>query len=189
MLRRVLTEHRRFLILLAVVLVVNVGLYALVVYPLGARVADADQRAAAAERARQGAQREFAAAEAVATGKIRAETELKSFYNEVLPANVSAANRATYLSLYQMARKTNLRITRREAAVEHPRDSTLDSLRISLALEGRYEDIRRFIYELETTPTFLVIDDLEIDSGRQAGKPLVLSLSLSTYFRPADHAS
>jgi Tfp pilus assembly protein PilO len=188
-LRRVLTEHRRYLVPLAVVLAINVGVYAFVVYPLAARVADASNRAAAARSALQTARREFAAAQAVATGKERAEAELKTFYQQVLPAGVSAANRATYLPLNQLARKNNLQVTRLQTRQNKIRDSVLGQLEISLALEGSYEDIRRFIYDVETSPAFVVIDSLEIDQGREAGRPLVLQLGLSTYFRAADHAS
>lgn len=190
MLRRVLIEQRRFLLPLAVLLAVNVIVYAAVVYPLDTRVADASRRSAEAQSALRSAQREFAAAQAVATGKERAESELKTFYQKVLPADVSAASRSTYLTLAQLARKTNLRITRRQAAPEALRESALDQLKIGITLEGTYEDIRRFIYELESTPAFVVIDQLAIAQGRDEGRPLVLSLGLSTYFyRAADDAS
>lgn len=189
MLRRVLTEQRRFLLLLAIVLAANLVVYAALVYPLGARVADASRRSAAAEAAQRTAQRELAAAEAVAAGQKQAESELKTFYQDVLPADTGAASRATYLTVAQLARKCNLEVTRHQAAPEHLRQSALDHLKIDVTLQGTYEDIRRFVYELETTPAFVVIDDVAIAQGRDQARPLVLSLGLSTYYRSADHAS
>jgi Tfp pilus assembly protein PilO len=188
-LRRVLREQRRFLVLLGAVLAVNVGVYAIVVYPLAGRVADASSRADAAAASRRAAAREFAAARSVATGKERAEAELKTFYEQVLPANVSAARRATYLPLAQLARKDNLRITRMQAKPNRIHDSALDQYGIELSLQGNYEDIRRFIYDVETSTSFVVIHSLEIDQGRETGKPIELRLALSTYMRAADHAS
>ena len=189
MLRRVLKEQRRYLVPLAVVLAVNIGVLAAVVYPLDARVADASSRAAAAETARRRAQQEFAAAQAVATGKVRAESELKTFYGQVLPVSLSAANRATYLPIAQSVRKNNLRMARWASQPATIRESDLEKLEITFTVEGGYEDIRRFIYDVETAPAFVVIDSLEIEQGRDAGKPVVLQLGLSTYFRVGDHAS
>jgi hypothetical protein len=189
-LRRVLREQRRILVPLAAVLAINIGVYAAVVYPLGIRVADASSRAATAEAARRNAQREFDAAQGVATGKSRAEAELRAFYSEVLPASVSAADRATYLPIAQAARKDNLQVSQwRSHRAESHQDTTLERLEITLAVEGTYEDIRRFIYDLEMAPAFVVIDSLAIEQGREAGRPLVLRLGLSTYFRTSDHAS
>lgn len=189
MLRRVLFEQRRFLTLLAIALAANVVVYAALVYPLANRVADASERSAAAESERRSATRELAAARAVATGKDRAEAELETFYEQVLPADASSANRSTYLTLAQLARKTNLRITRRQAAPHERRDSRLEQLAIQLSLEGSYEDIRRFIYELESAPAFVVIDEMAIARAAAEGEGLVLSLSLSTYYRASDDAS
>lgn len=188
--RRVITEHRRYLVPIALVLLANLVVYAGVVYPLAGRVADASRRAAAADAARRVAQRELQAAQAVVTGKDRAQAELKTFYQQVLPANLGAASGTTYLSLAQLARKTNLRILRRVGSEENNRrDSSLGQWKIDMTLEGSYEDIRRFIYELETAPTFVVIDQMGISHGRDENRPLVLSLSLSTYYRALDNAS
>ncbi len=189
MLRRVLNEQRKFVVLLAVALVINVGVYAAFVYPLAARVADADNRAARADRSLKEAVREFEAAKGVATSKERAEAELETFYSEVLPANISTARRLTYLGLAQMARQSNLRIVRRTAGEGRERDSALDHLRIALVLEGQYEAIRDFVYRLETAPEFVIIDDVTIDQTRDAANNLVLTLQLSTYYQASGNAS
>jgi hypothetical protein len=188
-LRRVLREQRRYLVPLAIVFVVNIGVLAAVVYPLDARVSAASSRAAAADQARRRAQQDLNAAQAVATGKSRAEAELKTFYADVLPVSVSAANRATYLPIAQLLRKNNLQRTRTQSRVASIRQSALEKLEIQLTVEGNYESLRRFIYDLETAPFFVVIDALEIEQGREAGKPVVLQLGLSTYYRAANHGS
>ena len=148
-------------------------------------------RHARQRRTRQsaGAQQDLNAAQAVATGKSRAESELKSFYGEVLPASVSAANRATYLPIAQLIRKNNLQRTRAQSHVVSIRESTLEKLEIQLTIEGSYEDLRRFIYDLETAPFFVVIDSMEIEQGRETGKPVILQLGLATYYRAASHGS
>jgi nitrate reductase assembly molybdenum cofactor insertion protein NarJ len=186
--RRVLDEHRRFVLGLAAALAANVAVYAGLVYPLSARVADADTHASRASRALGEAQREFEAAKGVAASKDRAEAELRSFYGEVLPPNLSAARRATYLNLAQLARQTNLRVVRFAADEGRERGSTLDRLLITLVLEGQYEDARAFVHQLETAPEFVVIDHVAIDQARDGGANLMLRLQLSTYYRAADNA-
>ena len=51
-----------------------------------------------------------------------------------------------------------------------------------MVLQGDYESVRRFVYALETAPQFVIIDDMTLVQG-EAGKPLTLTLALSTYFR------
>ncbi|HSK09698.1 MAG TPA: GspMb/PilO family protein [Vicinamibacterales bacterium] len=189
MLQRALREQRTVVIALALALVANLALYGLVVYPLSGRVAAADVRAAAAEQSRRAATAEFAAARAVATGKEQAEAELKTFYDEILPDSLSAAQRATYVRLAQLARDADIRMTRRLASAEAGRRGSLDRLEIAIALEGDYQDLRRFIYQLETAPSFLVIDRLALEEGAVEGDTLRLSLTVSTYYRATAHGS
>ena len=49
-------------------------------------------------------------------------------------------------------------------------------------LEGDYESLRQLLYELETTPEFLIVDDVGVTQP-EANKPLTLTLDVSTYYR------
>lgn len=188
MLRRLLSEQKKFVVVLAVALAANVGAYAGIVYPLAARVADADSRAARTNRALREAQREFEAAKGVATSKERAEAELRTFYGTVLPSDHSMARRVTYLTLAQLARDCSLRVVRRTADEGQEKGSALDRLQIGLVLEGQYNDVRAFVHRLEAAPEFVVIDDVTIDQARDGGTNLVLKLQLSTYYRATGNA-
>jgi Tfp pilus assembly protein PilO len=187
-LRRLLTEQRKFIVLLAVALAANIAVYAAFVYPLSARVADADSHAARTSRALREAQREFEAAKGVATSKERAEAELRAFYSGVLPADHGAARRMTYLNVAQLARQCNLRVVRRTGDEGQEKGSALDRLQISIVLEGQYEDVREFVHRLETAPEFVIIDDVSIDQARDGGTSLKLQLQLSTYYRATANA-
>jgi hypothetical protein len=46
--------------------------------------------------------------------------------------------------------------------------------------------VRRFIYELESAPEFVIIDGVTLAQG-DSGKPLTLSLELSTYYLLGAH--
>ena len=181
--RRILREYRLPVLVLLLAFVVNLGVYAGIVYPLASRVADADNRAARADRSLREARREFDAAKGVATSQQRAEAELKTLYGEVLPADLSAAHRLMYLNLAQLARTRNLRIVRRTGDEGHSRGSRLDYLRVALFLEGQYEDMRAFVHALETSRDFVIIDDVELDQARDGQTALMLKIELSTCYR------
>ena len=183
LLKRILIEHRSIVAPLAIALLVNVGVYALVVYPLGVKSAGAADRAIAAANSRKAAERDQAAAGALVTGKSNAEQELSTFYDKVLPADLAAARRMTYARLPALARQANVKYAERRFEVDQaPKTARLGHLRIRMVLQGEYEGLRQFIYELETTPEFIIIDDVTL-SQDEANRPLTLLLELSTYYR------
>ena len=180
--RRVLAEHRRVVIPLSVALVVNVLAYILIVYPLSQRVANVTQRNLAAEQALAQAKADYGQASGTLTGKARAATALTTFYNDVLPRDLSGARRLTYLRLAQLARESNLKFESGSYTPKDERGSTLTRLEIELVLAGSYADIRTFIHALESSPEFVVIDNVELSEGAEGGN-LAVTLQLSTYYR------
>jgi Tfp pilus assembly protein PilO len=181
--RRAVAEHRRLVVGLGIALAVNVLVYALVVYPLSDRVANVAQREQAAEQALAAARAEHAGASGTLTGQSLASAELATFYSDVLPQNLSGARRLTYLRLAQLARESNLSYERATYAPVVETDSTLTRLQIQLVLAGTYANMRDFIYQLETAPEFVVIDNVQLAEGSDGGGSLVVTLDLSTYFR------
>lgn len=183
LLKRILAEKRAILLPLALALVVNIAVYALVVRPLEQKSLGAADRAVAAAAAVQSAERDYAAATALVNGKTVADQELSTFYDKVVPADLPAARRMTYATLPALARKTNVKYEQRRTDIEPPqKNARLGHLQIRMVLQGDYESVRRFVYALETAPQFVIIDDMTLVQG-EAGKPLTLTLALSTYFR------
>ena len=90
-------------------------------------------------RARQTAEREMAAAEALVRGKATADQELATFYDKVLPSSLDDARRMTYARLPALARKANMRLVSRQAGAdaETERAAHLGRLRTQMVLEGR----------------------------------------------------
>lgn len=184
-LTRVLVEHRRWLWPLGVLLAANLALLVLVVAPLTRGVAASEQRATAAEARLVRAADDFRQAEATRDGKAQATTDLETFYREVLPADVASARRITHLELQQLARTHGVDFERMGASPEVVRDSSLERLKVSMALRGDYDDIRAFIYDLETAKAFVVIDNMVLAEGQDPEAPLSLTLELSTYYLAA----
>jgi hypothetical protein len=182
LLKRILLEKRSLLIPLALGVVANIAAYALVVYPLGVKSAGAVGRAAAAAQSLSAAERDVAAASALVAGKSRADEELSTFYDKVLPADLPAARRLTYAALPTLARKTNVKFLDRKTDPEPPlKNARLGLLKIVTQLQCDYESFRQFIFELESAPEFVIIDDV-ILTQTDPNKPLTLTLQLSTYY-------
>lgn len=182
-LRRIFDEKRRLVIPVLVGIALNVVLLAGVVYPLGVRVRSTEARAQAAAQQLQAAEREDADARGITQGRDRTSNELNAFYKDVLPASHAQARQATFLRLTQLAEQHNLEHGRRSTDPKQDRESSLARLQISMTLQGDYEDIRRFIYQVESGGDFIVIDSISLQQGVEAGAPLTLAMNLSTYYR------
>lgn len=182
--RRIIAEKRGLILPLTIALVVNIAVYALVVYPLGVKSASAADRAAAAAEARQSAERDMASADALVTGKAKADQELNTFYRKVLPTSLDEARRMTYARLPALAKKASMRFLdrRNELDQEVEKNSQLGRVRTQMTLEGGYDNIRQFLYELETTSEFIILDDVVLGQP-EADKPVKLTLAVSTYYR------
>ncbi len=85
---RVLVERRRVLLPLGIAALVNLGVYALVVYPLSLKVAASERRAAAARAQLAAAERDEATTRAALQRAEQADTDLQRFYRETLPSSV-----------------------------------------------------------------------------------------------------
>ena len=181
-LRRVFEEKRRLVVPVLAGLALNVVLFVAVVYPLRVRMQSTEARAQTAAQQLQAAEREDAEARGLTEGRDRTDQALKAFYKDVLPSNHAEARQATFSRLTQLAEQHNLEQSRRSTDPTQERDSTLARVQISMTLQGNYEDIRRFIYQLESGSDFIVIDSISLRQGVEAGAPLTLALALSTYY-------
>ena len=183
--RRVLHEHRRWIWPLGVLLGVNALAVVLGVLPMSRAVASAEQRAAAATADARVAASELADASAARDGRDTATRELASIRTEVLPKSVGDARRLLQLKVAQLARTHDITFARSIATPEGIRGSQLGRLQATIELVGRYRDVRQFLYELETSKDFVIIDSIVLSEGEDASSPLNLTLSLSTYFLAA----
>lgn len=180
---RVLRERRSLAGPLLLALLLNLLAYIVVVRPLEAKSSGAAERAVAATANLASAERDLAAARNLVMGKAQADRELSDFYQKVLPADLTAARRMTYASLPALARETNVRYDARTTTVDdRDKDSRLGHMEIRMLLQGDYRDIRRFLYQLETSSDFVIVDALTLSDG-QDGEPQALTINLSTYYR------
>ena len=161
---------------LAVALLANAAIFGLVVYPSSGSVARAEQQEQAALQELAAAQREFTAATSTQRDKSRAEQDLKKFYNDVLPADMAGARRATYLHLAQLARDAGLAVSAAAGGVARAQAGrpgrpapTLARFDITMVLEGDYEGVRQFLRDVEASDGFIVIDNVGARRRRRSG--------------------
>jgi hypothetical protein len=180
---RVIADHRRWVTLVGIVLVINLAVLFAVVMPMRRSAESGTSQAAASVAALNAAIADLKDAEATRDGQTQASKDLDRFYGEVLPQNFAAARRMTQLKLAQMARSQDVRMQSGTTTAEELRNSPLERLSVNFSLEGDWEDIRQLIYQIETGPDFIVIDNVALAEGQSANAPLSLSLEISTYYR------
>ena len=180
---RILSDHRRWVALVGIVLAINLGVLFAVVMPMRRSAESGTSQAEQSVAALNAAIADLKDAEATRDGQAQASTDLDRFYGEVLPQDFAAARRITQLRLAQMARANNVAFQRGASMPELLRKSPLERLRVTCALEGDWDDIRQLIYEIETGPDFIVIDNVALAEGEDSAAPLALQLDVSTYYR------
>ena len=185
LLKRIAVEKRVYAVPLLVALLINVLVYLIVVAPLAVKSSTAAERAQAAAAVLAAAERDRAAARDLVVGKARAEEELTTFYGKMLPSDFVAARRMTYARLPALARQSNVRADAFTFDLDQDvKSARLGRLHIRMFLQGEYEDFRRFIYVLETSSDFVIIDDVTLAQD-DVSKPLKLTLELSSYYTKA----
>jgi type IV pilus assembly protein PilO len=185
--RRVMAERRSIIVPLALIALVNVGLYVLLVYPLTLKVRASERRVVAARAQVAGAEKDDRDVRSTLALTQQADRDLDRFYRDVLPADLTAARHQTYEHLAALAHEHNLIMERRSYDVDSNYKGRLERLDIGMVLTGDYGDVRDFIYALESSPEFVTIEDIALASGAQQDTGLTLNIRLSTYYRGPNH--
>ena len=182
LLTRILREKRTLITTVAMILAIDVLLYVFAVYPWSNKVSQAETRAAQAEAQLDQARANHARVSQTSGNKVNADSQLQRFYSDVLPVDLAGARSISSPFLVMLAEDTNLVLERQTSLPEKERGSVLARLRTTMVLAGEYEDIRQFIYELETAPEFILIEEVILSQGDESEEELVLTLGVSTYY-------
>jgi Tfp pilus assembly protein PilO len=184
--RRIYEERKRLVLPLLVVLVLNAAVFVVVVLPLSRSAALAETSRSEARLALATAQRQHREVKEALAGRERADQDLRRFYLEVLPRDQAIATRATNVWLQQAARADGLEFASSQASQAPVRESRLSRAQTTVALLGRYPNIRQFLHAVETAEEFIIIDRVELSESEQnqpgAGTPLNVQLLVSSYY-------
>ena len=181
LLNRILHEKRTLVTIVATILVLDLLSYGLAV-SWSNRVSQAETRAAQAAAQLVEARANHAAVSETNANRANADEQLQRFYTDVLPVDLADARSISSPFLVKLAEDTNLVLERRTSVPEKERESLLARLRTTMVLAGAYEDIRQFIYEIETAPEFILIEEVVLSQGDESDEELVLTLGVSTYY-------
>jgi Tfp pilus assembly protein PilO len=183
--RRVYDDRRSVALPLLVALLINAGVWLLGVLPLQTRLsaAEADSREAAVELVN--ARRIGEQASEASASRGQADTQLKAFYDTILPGDFATAVKTTNIWLQQAARDVGLTFRQSQFDREPVDDSRLTRAYSTVSLTGGYADLRRFLHALETAEEFIVLERVELieaDSNQEGGGPISIDIVVSTYF-------
>ena len=182
LLNRILAEKRTFVTVVGAILVVDIALYALAIYPWLTKVSQSESRTSTAESQIEQVRTAFSAATTVSDNTLLADNELERFYREILPRDLAGARLILSPFLDRLAEESDLVLERSSSVPEKESERLLARLRTTMMLAGEYEDIRRFIYAVETAPEFILIEEVILSKGDEAEEALILTLGLSTYY-------
>ena len=182
LLKRILREKRTLITTVAMILAVDGLLYVFAVYPWSTKVSRAETRGAQAAAQLERAMVDHATVSQEIESKVNADSQLQRFYADVLPVDLANARSISSPFLVRLAHDTNLVLERQTSLPEKETRSLLARLRTTMVLAGAYEDIRQFIYELETAPEFILIEEVILSQGDESKEGLVLTLGVSTYY-------
>lgn len=64
-----------------------------------------------------------------------------------------------------------------------PKEGRASRYVFTLPVEGRYADLKRFLYELESSPRPLVVEEVTLSSSRAGESRIGLGIKISVYYR------
>lgn len=192
--RRIYQERRRVMLPLTALIVANLAVLALAVFPLSQHVAGLEIEAENATTNLLKARLLEKQARDASASKQLADTELKKFYIDILPANARAAQRViTFLE--RTAGESGLVFEHIQLEESEVKDSQLLRMSGKVTLSGEYQNIRKFLYTVETAEEFIVIERVGLTQAADlrtanTGR-LQVALDVATYYlaAPATAAS
>lgn len=84
--------------------------------------------------------------------------------------------------VYRLAKKDGMKSASFGTAAKEVKEGDLIQVDFSMPIAGDYQDVRKFIYDIETSPLFLNINNLSLSSGGAEGE-ITLTIALTTYMR------
>ncbi len=171
---------------LLVFLLANAAILAFAVLPLRRSVASNEAEALDATVKLGQARLENKRAADARVSKEEADKELKKFYADVLPSDRASSVRLVLFWVEHAARESRVVFQSSQADQQDMHDSRLQRISCHLTLKGDYQDIRRFLYNLETAQQFIVVEKVELaqqgNSQQNASGQLEVGLDVATYF-------
>ncbi len=115
-----------------------------------------------------------------AEGPAGIDMELKGIYSEI-PGWEDFTK--VMGEVYNKAESLNLLVESASYKTSSIKGSGMVKVDVSMPVTGSYGEIKRFIYEMETSPRLFIIQDLSLAGGREQAGDISLKLTIAAYFR------
>ncbi len=130
--------------------------------------------------------REYESMRAVKQGQAAVSTSVEELradikkYKERLPDESMLTK--VVAAIDDAAERNSLEITRGNYTPEPIDGTSISGYRISFSVEGRYREIKRFVYELETMEYPLAIEELVFSRSKGHTGAVVIKIGITTYY-------
>jgi len=161
---------------LAALVVCDLGFYLLMTAPARGKVSALDAKLQGVKKEARAREGEYKVYLSYDSGR----SELQRF-KELLPRRSEYTQ--TIMKVYRMAKDDGMKSTSfgtEKKAVAQAGD--LEQLSFSMPVTGSYPEVRKFVYDVETSKLFLNIESLGLSSGGDSSE-ISLTIGLSTYVR------
>jgi Tfp pilus assembly protein PilO len=171
--------RRKGLPILLGALLLNLGVFVAYTFPRTLQVRSATSRTSSA---REEVERER---EAVADLRRRADVvkanirDAERFYETIAPRRLDVL--AVVEDVEKMAKEPGLKPGNRSFAPAEVKDPRLVRVKITLPLEGSYDQLVGFLDRVERSPHFVTVDRISLHSAKEGSASL--QVELSAYFR------
>ncbi len=175
----VLNLRRKFVVVAAVLLVLDAAALVFLLSPLG-RTQKAAQLQYETARVRLRSKLEEVSPLRGMDGKlVLAKDEIADFYNRRVPSEGSAIT----AELGKVAGENNVHITQGRYDTDDTEVPGLQQVRIAATLDGDYLAVVKFINALERDKMFFIVDSVTL--GQEQGGKVRLNLRLESYLKQA----
>lgn len=85
--------------------------------------------------------------------------------------------------VFKSAKRSGLSVATAEYNSETFKDSSISRYAFTFPVEGSYRDVKRFLYDVESSRRPLVIEELSLASGKAGEGKTALRIRMSVYYR------
>jgi Tfp pilus assembly protein PilO len=172
---------RVFVVLYAVMAVINVAFFLLLTRPTVHEYTNMTQKTAPLMRAVQRREDQVADIEEYASRLEQAENDLVRLREEIL-ATKNTRMVDVQIELHRIAEKFGINTEQVSYQNEILAEEDLERFAMVVPLEGGYQALRGFIQAVESSEQFMVVERVQLGRSSEGGVMLELNVTLATYF-------
>ena len=168
-------------IVLGLVIVLNAGVWYVVIHPIDQEITRLEQDELTADQARARSRKRLDALQRAHQSVLDRQKRVRLFYEQML---ATRAERSVPFqrALGEVAKEFGVRPQQVQIGFSGLPQEGIEIMTMTFPIDGGYENLRRFLARLESLEQFLIVREVALQGGPEGGRTLRLSVSLETYF-------